>query len=70
MRDSPRCQLPAARYCLTTLAGMRPRGETSIPFASAQGRTDFGSTSDFTVAAHERICVVYQAMCIVEAVEQ
>jgi hypothetical protein len=24
----------------------------------------------FTVAAHERVCVVYQAMCIVEAVEQ
>ncbi len=22
-----------------------------------------------TVAAHERICVVYQAMCVVEAVE-
>jgi hypothetical protein len=24
---------------------------------------------DLTVAAHERICVVYQAMCVVEAVE-
>lgn len=25
---------------------------------------------DLTVAAHERICVVYQAMCIVQAVEK
>jgi hypothetical protein len=25
---------------------------------------------DLTVAAHERICVVYQAMCVVQAAEQ
>ena len=25
---------------------------------------------DLTVAAHERMCVVYRAMCVVEAVEQ